>query len=299
MDSSGVLFDVLIIGGGPAGLAAATVLGRAHRRVALVDTGEQSNRQALEVHAVFSRDCCPPPDLYAAACSQLRRYASINQIQGCVERAVALEDAADGAAFAGQLADGGEVRSVYLLLAQGVNYAFPPIPGIAELWGRQVWHCPYCHGFEATGKRLLAIGDAQWVGGMGEVLPVWTPHITWVALASVTALAAAANGIVATVDGRDLAFDQAVVQTTVIPRDGLADSLGCTRNGKGQLIISEGGGTNIPGVFAAGDQTTEGGQVNIAAAAGHKAGVALNELLGIPTRPMDALLTAAVDSAPV
>nr|MDQ3024529.1 FAD-dependent oxidoreductase [bacterium] len=151
--------------------------------------------------------------------------------------------------------------------------------------GREVWHCPYCHGYEATDKQLLAVGDEAWLKGMTALLPLWTQHITWVAVEDVQEIVKDGHGIVAHLREGSKHFDQVVAQTTVIKRDDLAESLGCKRNEKGMLEIDEQCRTSVEGVFSAGDQTTETNQVNIAAGAGHRAAVAINEELGITANP--------------
>lgn len=276
VEAGGDSYDVVIIGGGPAGLAAATVLGRALRRVALIDAGQQSNRGSEAVHAVFACDGMAPEELYQRTREQLKRYRCVQLLEGI---AVAVHS---GGPFSIDLESRQQIEGKYLLLAQGVKYSHPPIPGVIELWGRQVWHCPYCHGFEAAGKRLLAIGDEIWVSGMKELLPIWTENIVWAGPGHVQGLRAEGSQVFACLDGGEQVFDHVVVQSTVVARDEIADNLGCERNGKGQLVIDEKGQTSVERVYCAGDQSTEGGQINIAAAAGHKAAVAINEALGPP-----------------
>jgi thioredoxin reductase len=274
--------DVVIIGGGPAGLAAATVLGRAHRKVAVVDAGQQSNRTSAQTHAVFSRDGMPPEELYAEVLAQLRRYPSVGVISANAT-SVGL-----GAEFTVGLDHERTLSTKFLLLAQGMKFSYPPIPGITELWGREVWHCPYCHGFEASGQRLLAVGDEIWVNGMKELLPIWTDKITWAPIEEMQSIRCAGDGekgIIAVLNSGELAFDQCIVQSTAIARDDLADQLGCERNDKGQLVVNEKCETSVERVYAAGDQTPAGGQVNIAVGSGHEAALAINEALGIPQRP--------------
>jgi thioredoxin reductase (NADPH) len=170
----------------------------------------------------------------------------------------------------------------FLLLAQGVKFSYPPIPGLAEMWARQVWHCPYCHGFEVNGQRLLAVGDEIWVKGMSDLLPIWTDKIMWASVSDVTEMRPIEGGLAAVVCGAEEFFAQCVVQTTVVARDGLADMLGCIRNEKGQVVTDDVGRTNVEKVYAAGDQTPAGGQVNLAVAAGHAAAIAINEAIGLP-----------------
>ena len=132
------MMDVLVVGGGAAGLSAALVLGRARRRTLVVDDGAPRNAPSPEAHSVFTRDGTPPAELLRVARAQLAPYTSVELRQG---RAVCVSRVADG--FAVGLADGAEVRTRRVLLAMGVRDVLPAIDGLAALWGRGVLHCPY------------------------------------------------------------------------------------------------------------------------------------------------------------
>jgi thioredoxin reductase len=303
-------FDCIIIGGGAAGLSAALVLARAHRTAALIDNGRQSNLPTLEAHSVFSRDGIAPDELYRIVREQLAKHISVVTVD---DTALKVNHLAEG--FSVTLAGGSQLQGRLLLLAQGVDYELPSIPGLHDLWGRKAFHCPYCDGYEMTNQRLLAIGDDQWRESMGGTLPNWTRCLTWAAPADVLGLCDSQTGVQATLqeavdvpwttheqlvrtagtveagsveaaagecagNGQQVEYDRVIVQTTSKPRDGIADSLGCARNEKGQLVIDEGGRTSVSGVFAAGDQADVAAYINVAAASGHLAGVAINVALG-------------------
>lgn len=151
------MFDVIIIGGGPAGLSAALTLGRALRTTLLIDSGEYRNAPAAEMHNYLTRDGTPPDKLRAIAHAELSRYSTI-QI-----RNVAVDDARpldEDNGFELMLADGDSVQARRLLLATGLADDLPPIEGIAKLWGRGVYHCPYCHGYEVR-DTPIAVLDAE------------------------------------------------------------------------------------------------------------------------------------------
>lgn len=147
------MFDVIVVGGGPAGLSAALTLGRALRTTLLIDSGEYRNAPAAEMHNFLTRDGTPPGELRAIAREELGRYPTVEI------RDVAVDEArphADG--FELVLAGGESVRARRLLLATGLADDLPPIEGIEELWGRGVYHCPYCHGYEVRETTIAVLG---------------------------------------------------------------------------------------------------------------------------------------------
>jgi thioredoxin reductase len=147
-------YDVAIIGGGPAGLQAALTLGRMRRTVVVFDTDDPANAVEHSVSGLLTRDGTPPSELRAIARDQLAAYDTV-QLSGIEVVDARRED--DG--FALELADGGEVRAAKLLIAHGLNYGLPEIPGIAELWGNAAFHCPYCHGWEVRDQRVAVLAS--------------------------------------------------------------------------------------------------------------------------------------------
>ena len=145
-------FDVAIVGGGPAGLAAALVLGRMRRRVLLLDADDPAHAPSEGVHGLFGHDGTPPLELRRIAREQLRPYESVTV------RMVAAEEVRKTPSGFGVLADGEEDSAGVLLLCTGVRYELPPIEGAAEAWARGVFHCPYCHGWEVRDRPLAAYG---------------------------------------------------------------------------------------------------------------------------------------------
>ncbi|WP_367882184.1 NAD(P)/FAD-dependent oxidoreductase [Rathayibacter oskolensis] len=146
--------DVLIIGASFAGLAAATALGRSLRDVLVVDGGSPRNAPSPGAHNVLTRDGTPPTELARLGRLEAEGYG-VRVIEGRVSTA-----SAHAGGVSATLADGTVLRARRLLLATGVRDHLPAVPGLAERWGRDVLHCPYCHGYEVRGKRIGVLGSA-------------------------------------------------------------------------------------------------------------------------------------------
>src|SRR5579863_927962 len=137
------MFDVIIVGAGPAALSAALILGRCRRRVLVCDTGQPRNAASRALHGFLSRDGIEPGELLRSGREQLRRYETVEVLDIAVVDAVRKDDS-----FEMILEDGSRVTSRKLLLAGGVIDELPPIEGFAGFYGHGVYHCPYCDGWE-------------------------------------------------------------------------------------------------------------------------------------------------------
>jgi thioredoxin reductase len=288
---AGTPFDVAIVGGGPAGLAAALVLGRMRRRVLLLDADEPAHGVSDSVHGLFGHDGIPPLELRRIARDELRPYESVTVR---IARVVELRSTPRGFSV---LAAATASEAGVLLLATGLQCELPPIEGLAEVWGRGAYHCPYCHGWEVRDRPLAVYGT----GGAGLAL----------------LLTSLSDDVVLLTDGSpDLNAEDAerlhqagiVVRDTRVARveteggelarivfaDGSSDDraglflmpsfigsplpaqLGCELDESGDLVIDDDGRTSVPGVFAAGDATTDRKAVVLAAAAGSRAAYVIN-----------------------
>jgi thioredoxin reductase len=287
-------YDVIIAGGGPAGLSAALMLGRCRRRVLLCDRGEPRNARSAALHGYLTRDGIPPAEFQAAARQELVPY-------GIECRAVAVRSAQlVRGGFSVTLADGRRERARFLLLATGVRDHLPQVPGVAECYGRSVFHCPYCDGWEWRDKRLAAMG--RHAVPLALSLKTWSPDVVLCThgkrLDVATRRRLADNGIAlrtATVtrlthvdglarsiefaDGERVPCDALFFGTGQHPQDSLAERLGCLFNRKGTVNTGMRCDTNVPGVFVAGDASRDAQFVVVAAAEGIKAAVAINEAL--------------------
>jgi thioredoxin reductase len=142
-------YDVAVVGAGPAGLSAALMLGRARRSVLVIDDGRPRNAPAAHMHGFLSRDGAPPGDLLEAGRSEVAGYG------GTVQAGRALSAGRDGNGFAIELDTGRTVRARRLLAPAGVTDELPDVPGLAARWGRDVVHCPYCHGGRSATSRSV------------------------------------------------------------------------------------------------------------------------------------------------
>ncbi|CAN7572575.1 NAD(P)/FAD-dependent oxidoreductase [Devosia sp. LjRoot3] len=165
--------DVIIIGGSFAGLTAAMQLGRARRKVTVLDTGLNRNRYASHAHNIFGHDGTPPGDLLTAARAQVAHYPTVKMIEA---RAIGVSGEPDN--FVVTTASGDTISGRRLILSYGIVDEFPAIPGFAESWGKTVIHCPFCHGYEVAGTRWGLLYSSP-MSLHGPVLYAnWTDDIT-------------------------------------------------------------------------------------------------------------------------
>lgn len=165
--------DVIIIGGSFAGLTAAMQLGRARRKVTVLDTGLNRNRYADHAHNIFGHDGTPPSDLLATARGQLAQYDTVKLVSGRAETVSGEPDD-----FTVRTAQGQSFSARRLILAYGIVDQFPPVPGFAESWGKTVIHCPFCHGFEVAGKSWGLLYSSPMSLHAPALYANWTDDIT-------------------------------------------------------------------------------------------------------------------------
>lgn len=287
-------YDVVVVGGGAAGLSAALVLGRARRRTLVLDAGEPRNAPSPASHGVFTRDGAPPAELLREARAQLAPYTTVTRCD-----AAAVEARAMDGGFEVELANGGRVRARRLLLALGVKDELPPIEGVAELWGTRVLHCPYCHGWEVRDQPLaLHLSDRSSLPLLA-LLPGWSSDLL-VCVQDPAVLTEEEQGLLAR---RSIPVVESVLRKVEASEDGvvlhfadgraesrralflrppyaiaglLPRSLGCDITETGTLRIGADHQTSVAGVYAAGDCAGPVHQVLVAAASGHQAAMALN-----------------------
>lgn len=284
-------FDVVVVGGGAAGLSAALVLGRARRRVAVVDAGEPRNAPAAHMQGYLSRDGMPPSELLAIGRAEVTSYG-VEFISG---RVTGID-----AHLAVTLDDGRTVSARRVLLATGLRDQLPEIDGVRQRWGRDLLHCPYCHGWEVRDRPLGVLGTIDGCVEHALLVRQWSDDVTF--FAHTYALNAdeqrqlesrdirVEHGTVArlVVDddelrGVELVGGQFVATTAVFVRpglvphaDGLLASLECETNAAGFPLVDATGRTSHPAVWAAGNASDPRAQVITAAGAGSAAAIAIN-----------------------
>jgi thioredoxin reductase len=284
-------FDVAIVGGGPAGLAAALILGRMRRRVLLLDADDPAHGVSDGVHGLFGHDGTPPFELRRTAQEQLRPYESV------MVRTITVEEARLAPSGFSVTVSGTTSKAGVLLLATGMRYELPPIEGVAEIWARGAYHCPYCHGWEVRDRPLAVYGAGAaklallltslsddivlLTDGDSDLDPGDAEHLRQAAVVvrdePVARLEAEGGKLARVVFGDGSTDDRAglffVPSFTPSP---LPAQLGCELDESGAIVIDEDGRTSVPGVFAAGDATTDKKAVVLAAAAGSRAAYSIN-----------------------
>ena len=258
--------DVVIVGGGSAGLQAALTLGRMRFDVVVVDAGEPSNAPAHAIGGLLGAHETAPLDLLAKGREQLAELPSVRLVEGEVAR---VEESREVS-----LADGSAISARAVLLATGADYAFPEVPGLAELWGTSVIHCPFCHGWEARDQRIgLLTGGNPRAEHLAALLGRLSGDIEL--YESVTALRAEAGVLRAVVlpDGSEVERDVLFVAAPPAVRDAAFAHLPLGRRESGLLEAGPFGHTAVEGVYAAGDLVAEAPAVVQALATGQRAAV--------------------------
>ncbi len=285
--------DVVVVGGGPAGLTAALYLGRARRRTLVVDAGRPRNAASPSAHGVFTRDGATPAELLAEARRQLSAYAAVE-----LRRAEAVVAASLGDGFVVRLDDGTEVRARRLLLACGIRDELPDIEGLAGHWGRGVLHCTTCHGYEVADRELALVTPADAaVSAVASVLQVSRDLVLCASGASIDPAdrrkldahgvriveskllritGAPPQLVLHFADGSKLARQAVFVRTVLRPASELPAQLGCRFDAPHRLHVSPNWETSAPGVYAAGDIAALKDQVAVAAASGAHAAIAVH-----------------------
>ncbi len=287
-------YDVAVIGGGAAGLSAALVLTRARRRVVVVDGGQPRNAPATHMHGFLSRDGMPPADLLAAGREEVASYGGSlvdDSVVGITRHAQST--------FGLLLASGAPVVARRLLVATGLRDDVVDIAGVTDRWGKDVLHCPYCHGHEVRDQALGVLGGnamavqhalliRQWSGDV-----VFFPHTTEVAEEQREQLIARAIGVVDgrvarvrvesdqlvgidMVDGRFVPRAAVFVRPDFVSNNNFLPGLGAQVDAHGWPVVDATGKTSVPGVWVAGNAVNPRAQVITAAGEGSAAAIAIN-----------------------
>ena len=292
-------YDAVIVGGSFAGLSAAIQLARARRRILLVDAGRPRNRFAAASHGFLGQDGVAPAEIMRQGLTQLARYPTVDFVH-----AEALSASHADAGFVLTLSDGSEARGRKLILATGVTDELP-LESMIPRWGVSVLHCPYCHGYEVSGRRLAAIANAEAAVHQAMILPDWGPTTFFTQGAFEPSAEEAgllarrgveiertpvvellgegsATRALRLADGRELPFEAVFTASKTRMASPLAEQLGCAfaEGVTGPCIeVDPMQQTSVAGVFAAGDAATSMYNATLASAAGVMAGVAAHRAL--------------------
>jgi thioredoxin reductase len=294
-------YDVVVVGGGAAGLSGAVALARSRRSVLVVDAGDPRNAPAGHVHNFLTRDGTPPAAIYASGRAEVARYG------GQVETGRVTTLSRDGDRFRVQIGPRA-VTARRLLIATGLRDELPGVPGLAARWGIDVLHCPYCHGWEVRDQRIGILATGPTAVHQALLFRQLSPHVTLlqhtgpvpddqqrkqltargitVAEGPVGEIEADASGLtgVRLADGRHLPLDAVIVAPFMRARAELLEPLGLKpaemrigEHAVGTYIESDpSGATVVPGVWVAGNLANLQAQVITSAAAGLTAGAAIN-----------------------
>jgi len=291
-------YEVVIIGGSYAGLSAAMTLGRSLRSVLIIDSGSACNRNSPLAHNLIGFDGEPPGVIAARAREQVLRYHSVTFFYGRA-KAVSGRDSE----FQVTTDNGDSFLAQKVVLATGVTDILPEIPGFSDCWGKTVIHCPYCHAYEIAGKKIGVLAHGVAGFEMSKLIRQWSKDIalltnenepfTFEELArlkekdipvfpkAISEIRHESGDVTEVVfeDGSAEAFDAiyaraGVRQSTMIPQE-----MGCEFDHHGFIIVDDSQRTNVPGLFACGDNTMAMRSLARAAASGNTTGMAINHEL--------------------
>ena len=286
-------YDVVIVGGGFAGLSAALLLGRSRRRVLVSDTGKTRNAVAHESHGFFTRDGATPAELVRIGREQLRPYETVELCSVGVKAAKA-----HSKGFEITLDDETRIACRKLLLATGVVDEMPEIEGFKELWGKSIFHCPYCHGWEVRDQPLALFGGIE----LAELLKGWSDDLVLCTdgatlsedesrLLSKNNIAIREERIVRVegkngqlenivfANGETLARKAIFIRPKQHQHSVFAKQLGCEFTDFGTVKVDDFGQTSVPGVYAGGDMIHPLQHISFAVSRGALAAVGMDRAL--------------------
>ncbi|MFC9685032.1 NAD(P)/FAD-dependent oxidoreductase [Streptomyces sp. NPDC056948] len=296
-------YAVVVVGGGAAGLSAALVLGRARQRTLVVDAGEPRNAPAAHMQGFLTRDGMPPAEFLAVGREEIARYGVelVRDRVVEVERGHAVERGED---FAVVLAGGRTVRARRLVVATGLKDELPAVPGLAERFGRDVLHCPFCHGWEVRDQPFGVLGTSPKSVHQALMVSQWSKDVRFflhsvaeeelsdddlrrLAAAGVDVVPGEVTGLVVEddrltgvrlADGTTHARSVLFVAPHAVPQTGLLEQLGAELRETpfgAYPVIDPTGLTTVPGVWAAGNAIGFAEQVVHAASGGYRAASAI------------------------
>jgi thioredoxin reductase len=295
-DQSAAQVDVVIVGGGPAGLSAALMLGRCRRRVLLFDHGRYRNARARRVHGYLTRDGTDPNELRRIGRTEIAQYPNVAIREAEVEAARPTERG-----FELQLQSGERIACRKLLLATGVVDRLPALPGIDALLGVCAFHCPYCDGWERRDQPLVAYGAGDTGAVLALELTMWSSDVALCTGGNapsstlrerlrhfaidtheqpIARVSGSEDAVVITFeDGSTLSRRALFYSEGCVQGAPLAEQLGLQISPRGGVEVGRLETTNVPGVYVAGDASRDALQAIVAAGEGSTAAIAINRAL--------------------
>ena len=289
-------YDVIIVGGSYSGLSAGMALGRALRRVLIIDGGKPCNRQTPHSHNFITQDGKTPAEIAALARQQVERYHTVSFFNG-----MATSGAGNENGFEIQTSSGETFRAKKLIFASGIIDIIPDIEGYAECWGISVLHCPYCHGYEVRNARTGILGDGEYGFEFSKLISNWTKDLTLFTNGTSKLSAEQTeklekheikivekkiekleniNGIIQNViftDGTTFPVQVLYANSFFRQHCNIPESLGCEMTDQGYIKTDLSQMTTVHGIYACGDNSTRRRTIAGAVSTGTTAGIMVNK----------------------
>jgi thioredoxin reductase len=288
------MYDVAVIGGGPAGLSAALVLSRSMRKVVVIDAGNPRNLRSSSLHGYLTRDGIKPVEFLALSQTEVLGYGAefIEDVVTDAEK--------DGDIFKVSLLEGEEITAKKILIATGIKDNLPPLGGIDSMYGKSIFHCPYCDGWESRGKKIAVYANGKPAYALSMSLKTWSDKVIIcsdgphrinrksVEILNKSGIKIYSSGIKCLLgkhgflekiefnDGSIIDADVMFFSAPQYQKSELAEKLGCRMSNKGFVMFGKNQSTNIKGLYVAGDAAHDMKFVIVAAAEGAKAAIAIN-----------------------
>jgi thioredoxin reductase len=289
-------FDVIVIGGSYSGLAAAMALGRALKKVLIIDSGKPCNRQTPHSHNFITQDGKTPGEISKLAKHQVLQYHTVSFLNGLVTNGSKIEKG-----FEVQVESAEAFKAKKLIFATGIQDIMPNIAGFAECWGISVIHCPYCHGYEVRNEKTGILGNGEYAVEFSTLISNWTKDLTVFTNGPSTLTPEQSekikshdiriveteivklehnNGQLQKIifkDGTTSSVKALYARSSFVQHCSIPEQLGCELTEDGYIKVDPMQKTNIPGIFACGDNTTRMRTVANAVAMGTSAGIVANK----------------------
>lgn len=290
-------YEVIIIGGSYSGLSSAMALGRALRKVLVLDTGKPCNRYTPHSHNFITQDGIIPYEIFQKAKSQVLAYPTVDFQEN---KALIVLKTEDG--FEVKTSDDSFLTKK-IILATGIKDIFPDIKGFEDCWGKSILHCPYCHGYEVRNQQIAVVGNGEIGYDFAKLIYQWSSNIVLLTdgtstLSKEQADKLTSKGIsiienkieeflhtegqiesIKLSENLDLSVDAVFTRISFKQSTNFAENLGCSFLSSGYIQVDEMQRTSVQGVYAVGDSTSMMRSVSVAVATGTKAGAMVNKEL--------------------